>query len=193
MRNEKLIIAIDLETTGLVPGFNEIIDIAMVKLDEDFKPSGERFHEFLKIRHPERYSEKAKEVNGLTVEEINARGKEPEQVQEEAIKWLSSICNYKLAIPMGHNYKFDRGFLETFFGESSNNIQLYYIYFNKRYIDTMDISITVNRKYNIFTNVKLGTVCEVLNVVNDNAHTAMSDVLATVECHKVLLEKYSGG
>ena len=56
--NGCLMAAVDLETTGTRPGYHEIIQIAVVPLDSDFKPLADvrPFYTLVKPNHPERES-----------------------------------------------------------------------------------------------------------------------------------------
>ena len=60
--NGCLMAAVDLETTGTQPGHHEIIQIAVVPLDSDFRPlaSVRPFYTRVKPKHPERESARRK-------------------------------------------------------------------------------------------------------------------------------------
>ena len=70
--NGCLMAAVDLETTGTRPGYHEIIQIAVVPLDSDFKPLADvrPFYTLVKPKHPERESEAAKQKHKIPMSEL---------------------------------------------------------------------------------------------------------------------------
>ncbi|RMG75892.1 MAG: 3'-5' exonuclease [Bacteroidetes bacterium] len=63
-------LVLDLEMTGLEPGWHEIIQIGAALYDERWKPCGERYLTNVYPENEESYSLPALEVHGLTMEEL---------------------------------------------------------------------------------------------------------------------------
>ncbi len=54
---------VDVETTGLNPSFNEMIDIGLILVDTDLQEQG-RFYRKIHPTHPHRIHPIAKQING---------------------------------------------------------------------------------------------------------------------------------
>ena len=79
--------AIDIETTGLDVEKHEIIDFAIVPLNDDFKVSAlPEFSIRIKADHPENAAARAMQINRLNP----AEGVNREAAQEEFHQWLSA-------------------------------------------------------------------------------------------------------
>ena len=155
-------IAVDVETTGLSPIYNEIIELAAVKF-VDFTPK-EAFHTYLKPRHG--LNPSAQSVNHIT-EAMVDDAPYFEQILPAFNDYISGVR----AI-VGHNLLFDYNFL------SAKRGILFHINPHKFY-DTLDIGKKEFRYHNLPNN-KLSTYCEhILNIARDDAHSALSDALAT--------------
>lgn len=195
------LVCIDTETTGLKSGYHEIFEIAMAKLDDDFNPTGEILHEFIKAEHPERFSIEAQKVTGKTPKDII--GYTPRHiVVEKIINWIKEISPSNKIEPFGQNYcNFDNKFIKVLMGEDSNKNSIYDQMFTREYIDLRwkvkefgnwinkvneRRIITEGRKFRTMANQKMETVAEFCKVDNVNAHTALSDVKTTVLCYKKL-------
>lgn len=183
------IIAIDLETTGLQEGFNEIFEIACLAINNKFEIL-DSFRSYMRINHPERYTEQAQKITKISPQFLETQ---PDRnvIRNSLLNWIHIIyeknSNNKL-IAMGHNYiNFDKKFIEHFLTPDA-----YSYYFNTDVdVDLMDLS----RKYNNLAkcnkipypptkNQKLETLCEFCNITIDNAHNALHDIVAAVECYK---------
>ena len=77
--------AIDLETTGLAPGWNDVLEIAVVPLAPDFTidRSIPEFSCRVRAEHPDRIDPKAVAVNHLNP----AEGKPLQDVEADLIRW----------------------------------------------------------------------------------------------------------
>ena len=100
--------AIDIETTGLDVELHEILDIAIVPLNEDFTISATmpEFTARVRAEHPETATVEALRVNGLNP----AEGKNKKEVADEFRQWLFD-CGIEKIIPIAHNLDFDMRFI----------------------------------------------------------------------------------
>ena len=111
-------VCIDIETTGLDPDLNEIIEIGAVKVG-----NGELIDEFSMLVKPERsISDFIKRLTGISNEDV----KYAESIDEVVPPLLRFLRGYCL---LGHNVKFDVGFLRKAAGIGSietaiDNIEL---------------------------------------------------------------------
>lgn len=103
--SDKVAVFVDVETTGLDPSKDEVIEIAIVKFT--YSPDGEVtgiIDTFDQLRQPSfPIPEVATEITGITNEMVAGR-----QIDEEAINNLIDEADLAIA----HNATFDRRFLE---------------------------------------------------------------------------------
>jgi len=124
-----LLAHIDVETTGLLPGYHEMIDIGIVMTDLE----GEIIDSlFLRIKpnHPERLSPKAFEVNAFSPdrwEELGALS--TTAAVDSIISFHKRIVKDKRVLMIAHNCSFDLSFLDHLFRNVNKTWrELYYYY-----------------------------------------------------------------
>jgi len=178
---------IDLETTGLDPLKNGIIQIAGW-----IEVKGERTNEFNWLVKPFKgqiVSKKALEVNGKTIEEIRTYP-EPFDIYKDLHKMLAAHINkYDRSDKfhfIGYNARFDMDFLRQFF--KLNGEEFFGSYFHFPPIDVMAIaahSLMADRHR--MNNFKLTTVAQYLGIKfqESEAHDGLFDIQLT---QKVLHE-----
>ena len=187
--------AVDLETTGTRPGHHEIIQIAVVPLDSDFKPlaSVRPFYTHVKPKHPERESVGAKHKHKIPITELLLHAPEAERVAD----WLHDWCVdlklpfKKCLVPLAHNWAFESSFLKAWLGVEEMDL-----IFHSHARDGMLYAISLNDKAAFagepvpFPRVGLGAMCKKLGIVNTNPHDALADCLAEAEVYHTLLRMF---
>lgn len=124
-----LLAFVDVETTGLVPGFHEMIDIGIVMTDLD---GVELDSLFLRIHpaHPERTQEGARAVNAFDVERWEQLGA---LSAGESIERIASFhertAGDKSVLLVAFNSHFDAAFLDHLFRSEARNWRELYHYF----------------------------------------------------------------
>lgn len=161
----KSYIAFDIETTGLSPQENEIIEIGALKV-RDGKVQ-ERFMEFIKPRAPIPLN-----ITSLTGidNEMVASSREREQVIPDFLKFCESD------ILIGHNVLFDYSFVKV--GAESLGLS-----FERKGIDTLKVARIVHRD---LPSKSLGVLCDYYQIQNAAAHRAYHDALATAKLYQTL-------
>lgn len=167
--SEKIItdyVVFDLETTGLSPDSDSIIEIAAVKVIND-RPA-DTFSSFVDPHR--RIPEFITDITGITNKMV--KGAPP---AEEIVPAFIDFCG---GLPvLGHNInKFDMRFI--------NAVQRDFSPFS---VDTLDLSEHIRTGG---TGNSLSSLCLRFNVINDNAHRALSDCMATHEVYLKLKELY---
>lgn len=125
-----LLAFVDVETTGLTPGYHEMIDIGVVLTDLD----GEEIDRlFLRImpEHPERTSPEAAAVNGFSVE----RWRENDALAtgaavEEILEFHRQAGEGRRILMVAHNSQFDTAFVDALLrsaGGGRDDIYYYYV------------------------------------------------------------------
>lgn len=161
----KSYIAFDIETTGLSPSENEIIEIGALKV-RDGKVQ-ERFTAFIKPCRP--ISPAITNLTGITNETVaSAPG------YEKVLPAFLDFCGEDILI--GHNVIFDYSFVKNYAG-------ILGLAFDKYGIDTLKIAKTVHSE---LPSKSLGALCEHYRIVNASAHRAYHDALATAKLYQTL-------
>ena len=124
-----LLAFVDVETTGLVPGHHEMIDIGIVILDIG---GSEIDRLFIRIMppHPERISEGAAIVNGFSLERWQKlQAVSVKAAVDSLISFHQSVTDGKNVLMVAYNCSFDAAFLDHLFrGAGKSWRELYYYY-----------------------------------------------------------------
>ena len=161
----KSYVAFDVETTGLNPEQNEIIEIGALKV-RDGKVQ-ERFMEF--IRPTESIQPAITELTGITNQMV-----EQARRRQEVIPEFLDFCEDDILV--GHNVVFDYSFMKM--SALSEGMA-----FDKNGIDTLKIAQKVHKDMN---SKSLGSLCEYYHIENNAAHRAYHDALATAKLYQTL-------
>lgn len=155
-------IVLDLETTGLSKSYHKITEIAAIKVKNH-----EIVDQFETLVNPEtRIPSFITRLTGINNEMVQNQPKVNQAIMEldEFIEDLPIIA---------HNASFDYGFIE----------HNYLLHLKKKLNnDKICTRKLANRLVQHLPHKKLSSLCYYFNIKNDQAHRAMSDVLAT---HKV--------
>lgn len=161
----KSYIAFDLETTGLNPMENEIIEIGALKV-RDGKVA-ERFMEFIRPRTP--ISSTITGITGITNEMV-----ENSRPCCDVVSDFLDFCEDDVLI--GHNIAFDYSFMKCSAVREGRR-------FEKMGIDTLKIAKKTHRDLD---SRSLGRLCEYYHIENKAAHRAYHDALATAKLYQTL-------
>ncbi len=155
-------VVVDLETTGLDPSFDEIIEVAAVRVSGD-----EIVGEYTSLVKPEQELDPyITELTGITPEMLETAP----SLSDVLPAFLDFI---KDAIVVGHNVNFDINFIYD------ASMRLLKSPFKNDFVDTMRIS------RNLFPDEKHHRLCDLIarfGIDTQVAHRAMADVLQTNAC-----------
>lgn len=163
---------IDLETTGLDPRYDDIIEIAALKVR-----NMQVIDKFESLVKPKRYytnddgsiyyvDDFITELTGITNDML-----ENAPLLENVLSQF--LMFIKDDIALGHNVNFDINFLYDSLLEELD------YKFNNNFVDLMRLSRKV---YPQFKNHKLRTIAEQLNVNTRNLHRGLTDCFITYDC-----------
>lgn len=179
------IAAVDVETTGTIANYHEILQLAIVPLDSQLKPQSP-FVLRMQPNHPERLDPNALAINGL---DINT-GVSQERGIDLLTEWFEALDLPQggRIIPLAHNRIFERDFLKAWLGpEEMDRI------FHHHGRDAMLVALALKDKSALlgqpipFDSVSLENLCKYYGVVNQKAHDALSDCLAEAELYRRIL------
>ena len=151
-------VAFDIETTGLDPIQDRIVEIGAVLFENRISTT-----KFGTLVNPNKaISEDAIRVNNISNEMINSSPTESE-VYPKFISFLGDVLSGEIII-CAHNAKFDISFLK-------NTLERLGYSGTINYIDTL----TISRNVLYLDNYKQSTIADYFNIENKEAHRAVSD------------------
>ncbi|MDR1663953.1 MAG: type I-E CRISPR-associated endoribonuclease Cas2e [Clostridiales bacterium] len=159
-------VVVDVETTGLEPETDELLEIGALKVS-----AHEIIDTFQSIIHIERpIPPHIKSLTGITDERVHENGRPILDVLNEFFAFIG-------ALPIvAHNVDFDTGFLLS--ACARHGLRL----FSNRCIDTLSLA---KRLIKDIPDHKLGTLANYFNLPQNNAHRSLGDCQTT----KALFEK----
>lgn len=183
------IVVFDLETTGLKPEANAILEIACCPFNHDLVDLKEYESGVMKVYGDREINDGALKANGITMQQINS-GRDPSIVIQELIKYFDSMrVGRNKPILAGHNIdKFDIPFLQDFFKFFKQDLSKY---INLDF--TIDTMWWARLKWKEANNYKLGTCCETEGVELVDAHRAITDTRSNKALVKVFIKSLKSG
>lgn len=161
----KSYIAFDVETTGLNPAENEIIEIGALKVREG--KVAERFMELVRPLSP--VSPSITALTGITNQMVSSA-----RSRHDVISDFLAFCGEDILI--GHNASFDYSFVKT--SAAAEGLP-----FEKSGIDTLKIAQKVHKD---LESRSLESLCRYYHIENRSAHRAYHDALATAKLYQTL-------
>lgn len=162
-------VIVDLETTGLSPQTDKIIEIGAIKIQKGREP--EVFNRL--VNPQERIPEKIVEIVGITDEMVKM-----EAVIEEV---LPEFLEFAQDLPLlGHNLMFDYRFLKTAAVRQKRS-------FERSGVDTLALA----KKYLAeLPSKRLDVLCQYYGIEDENHHRAWNDARVTGELYRILCERF---
>jgi len=180
-----VVIIFDLETSGLNPYHDDIIEIGAKVFQED-----NSFQMLLKPKSGRPISKKITEITGITNRDLRANGQDWKNAYSEFYNWFFEATKDKENITIvSHNGDtFDFVFLKRMLKDLSEikdklNIDLEKIHFH----DTLPLS---KRLYPGRTYYNQPSLARTFNVLVEQAHRAMGDVIVLEQLYPKLLNDF---
>ncbi len=161
-------VCFDIETTGLSPARDDIIEISALKIENDV--TTDSFSRLIHINRP--LPPFIRSLTGIT-DEMLKNGEAAEDV-------LADFCDFSAGYTvMGHNVRFDLNFVYD------NCLARLGTVFDNDYVDTLAISRRVlkNLKHH-----RLDDIVNCFGIEGRTLHRALGDVELTVKCYNKLRE-----
>ena len=190
--NGNILCAVDVETTGFIPGFHDMWQIAVLPLDGEIQPSKNTmpFYMNMQVKRPENISKKAIKIANIDFYTAQKRAVDPWTAADMFDEWFQALKLpiYKKICPLASNWPFDRAFIIDWLGNETFQ-QL----FHPHYRDTMvaalyDNDIANHRADKVeYHHVSLSALAHKMDVVNAKAHDALQDCITTAEVYRRLI------
>jgi len=190
--NGDLLAAIDIETTGRLPGYHEIVQIAVVpansqiQVSQDFKP----FYIHLAPNYPSRAEAKAMQVNGLDLDWLSSHGVDQDRGVDLFTEWFLNLDLpfRKRLLPLACNWSFEKMHLTAWQGLDEFDTIWHPHVRDIQRVATMLNDASGFHGFNIpFTSVSLKSLCKKFGIINSREHDAMADSIASIEVYRELI------
>lgn len=170
---------IDVETSGTVFGYHEIVDIAAVRTTPDTSIIHGTWHKRIRPSHPERFSPYARELNGYAPELwVNA-----EELSQSL--WNEFVVFATDCVPVCHNPSFDRAFITLAAAESA----VFELGLDYHWIGTESLAWPLY-KQGVLPSLSLASLCSFFGVDGEpHPHTALGGALACLRLYQVLMHQ----
>lgn len=166
-------VVIDLETTGLTPSFDEILELGAIRFRGDREVG--RFQSLVKPLEP--ISSFIAELTGITDEMVS----DAPEIGDVLPHFLSFIGDDLL---VGHNINFDVNFIYDY------AVSCHLTPCSNNFVDTLRMARRVYRNLN---NHKLSTLCDYLCIPQPIEHRAIADCLRTQACYVCMKNAVASG
>jgi DNA polymerase III epsilon subunit-like protein len=177
------LVFVDTETTGLDPRKHELLEIAFVRVQQDWSISGapvftivEEWSAKVLPENIQSADPASLRVNGYTVTAWNGAVR-----IQDALKIFSDKTEG--AIMVAHNVAFDASFLDTAFSTYGVPNKMHY-----HRLDTVSMAYAKLNSAPEVTRYSLAELCKHFGIVNENAHSALADTRACFELFERLMK-----
>lgn len=166
------IVVLDVETTGLSPGRDEVVEVAGVRL-RDGEPVS-TFHRYVRPTTPVGGSEK---VHGYSDAFLREKGEDPRAVLEGFVAFAQE------AHVVGHNVRFDLAMLRGHARRIGMDVRL----------EDWDDTLLLSRRLTRSDRHDLGTLTRLFGLAPRPSHRALDDAQRTAELLARLVPKLAEG
>lgn len=184
------IYCLDVETTGLDPLKNEVIELSIKRMS-----NGEQKTWFLRPKRIDCIDPGALRINHHVMEDLLHKTKEGREKYKDQGDMLVEIEEFlnndgmpsKNRLPMGQNVAFDMVFLRQLW---SSNDTADTFPFGHHVLDTMQIAFALDYakdKENMKESYSLNALTKAAGIKNEKAHSADADVRATADLFDALM------
>jgi DNA polymerase-3 subunit alpha len=164
---------IDVETTGLYPEKNDIVQLACIPVINGV--AYDSFNEFCQPVNWNNIDDGAVRAHGITVERMKTF-QSPSALLDNFISYLRSFK--KKFVIAGYNVGFDKRFVSSFFtrhGRANEFFELFELQVHDTYTRAQKVKTLLKTE-----NLKLATLAKHFDI-QINAHEALSDISATIQ------------
>lgn len=176
---------IDCETTGLDRHQHDLIQLAIVPINDKLEPIKEILNIRVKALTPETACQFALQINGLDP----MMGLSIEESKSAFYSWLNANMIERIT-PIAFNYAFDFLFIEKWLTACGLQYKDYFHYAQRDIFvlaNCANDSRRLKGMKTLFSSTSLGSICNTFGIEHSTAHDALSDCYLTLEVYKKLL------
>jgi CRISPR-associated protein Cas2 len=178
------ILTLDLETTGLDPRNNEIMQVGAILSDSSFRNELLMFSSLCRVYFPERGVTKdfnAFKFAGIHAEDVIGKEvKRPDAVLYELVQSVRTITGDSEVLVFGQNIKFDLNFIDQ-------NYSNWPFDYHSLSLESMYSTWYFLQYGQLPERMSLKAICKELQINNNTPHNALSDCVATLQCARNIL------
>ncbi|MBI3004978.1 MAG: hypothetical protein HYY49_06130 [Ignavibacteriales bacterium] len=120
---------LDVETTGLTPGYHEIVNLGIVLSDLEGNEKS-RILLYLQPNHPDRATPEAVAINGFDLKLWKSlRAVTPQKAVDSLVSFYKTQTDGKRVLMVAYNSQFDAAFMNHLFREAGRNLSEIHYYF----------------------------------------------------------------
>lgn len=165
---------LDIETTGTVFGVHEIIDLAAIRTSPDGTQIRNVFQHKIAPQHPERSSERARQITGYSISAWRSARKADHSF------WTEFASFARECVPVCHNPSFDRAFVTL----AASSVEVNDLGLDYHWIGTESLAWPLYLRGHM-VQFSLATLCDYLGVEPEPViHTALNGAQA---CRRIYL------
>ncbi len=190
--NGNLLCSIDTETTGTRPHFHDIVQIAIIPLDNDTRPDKNRMPFVMDLcpKNKDNVDSEAMRINRLKLCDIIVNGTDPYRAADLLMEWFEKqrLGPSRRLTPLGCNWPFDREFIMEWLGRET-----YDFIFDSAFRDVLACANYQNdrdgylNKTFTYQHVSLRSLCNTLEIERVRGHDACDDARVTAEVYRKML------
>ena len=180
-----LLAHLDVETTGLLPGYHEMIDLGIVYTDLEGNIIDSLFIR-IQPKHPERLSEGAYRVNAFNPDVWKSKGAvSPKKAVNIVIGFHKKSATDKSVLLVAYNSPFDLAFIDCLFRDAGHSWRELYHYF------VLDIpSMAWAKGYRGLTGSSLASVLGIPAETHvAHLHTGITGAMFNVQLYQALMQQ----
>lgn len=191
--NGNILCAIDVGTTGTIPGRDSPIEVCILPIDSELKPNLKimPFTCLLKPRYPEWCTAEHTNCNREKLCKAQLEGLDPDFAADLFDEWFQKLPKKeeKKISPLAHNWIFDRGFLIDWLGPIN-----FESFFDARYRDPMPAALFQNDRADFasepypYAKVHLQFLASSVKYKNEAPHDCLSDCVALAEVYRRMVK-----
>lgn len=192
--NGDIICSIDVETTGLTPGYHDIVQFACIPLDANYKPHADilPLDWIIRPSRPFNVNKAAMRLTQLEFDKVMAWGLDPNDAADLFDEWFKKLklAWNKRIQPLGQNLYFDIPFIKDWLGISN-----YESKFSPLIRDTLctaiftqDCNCYMDQTY-VIQHCNLGYMSSTFGIERHRKHDALDDARVTAMIYKALMTK----
>lgn len=192
--NGHLLCAVDLKTTGNIPGFDDVLEVGILPLDSEirFAKGLLPFAPILQPKRPENYFHTLSFEKRVRISECKLNGLEAYTAADLLDEWFKNLglAERKTIIPLSYNWPQKRAFMVDWLGEKN-----FAGIFDYRYRDILGTTAFLNDRSEFqleqqipYPKLDLSYLCSQSKIERAAKNDALADCVAIAEVYRLAIK-----